>query len=167
MTRLSTMMAALVLVLAPVAAWADDEAAKAAALDRLIAASGSGTVLTQMNEAMLPLIMQPFIAANPGADEAVQAIVSEELLGAVTQLQPLLLEAVRLAYAKRFSLPEISAMADFLETDLGRKMVREQGPIMMEMMQVGQALGARAAQAALPRILARIEDAGMKRPRGI
>ena len=167
MKNVMAIMVALLLALVPAAAWAEDDAAKAAALDRLITASGSDDILTQMSEAMLPLMMQPFLAANPGADQAVQAIVSEELLQAVMDVEPLLLEAVRLAYAKRFTLPEIVLMADFLESDIGQKMVREQTPIMMEMMQVGQALGARAGQAALPRIVNRIEDAGLKRPEGI
>ena len=122
---------------APVPAWAQSKSAVDMAA-RLIEKTG----VLQQAEAMLPLIMGPFVealkAAHPGQAQDIDDLVQNLILPDMRAALPEFVKSFSVIYAQHFTEQELKAIIQFYDSPVGKKMIAKQP----EMMQQGQALGA-------------------------
>ena len=147
LTRLAI---ALVLLSAPVLATAQqatsDADARAAAVRKLMEATGAGRLGLQVIDA----IMVPMKKAHPEVPESFWAEYRAEIHADE------MVELVVPIYAKYLTVEDMRQLAAFYETPLGQKMVKVQPAILQECMAAGQQWGQDVAR----RIIQRLKEKG-------
>ncbi len=101
---------------------------------------------------ILPLLIQ----SNPGKEEALSKIVTEEVGGAAADIAPQMISFMSEIWARHFTVEEIRAMTEFYRTPAGKKLLKMQPVIAQESNKAGVELSKQASYYAMSRLRERM-----------
>ncbi len=159
MRRLALIGLALVLA-SPVFA---QDAAKSAALDRFMKAMNADAGYTVIGQGALQSFA-PLALMNQGKEQAVGKIIETELVPALRSNRLIYTKALRAAYNKRFTTPELVAISNFIESPAGQKLRKTEADVQTEAASSLAPLQKTIQNAIAPRILAKMKAQGLKVP---
>ncbi len=160
LTPLAALATLLVAAAAPALA---QDAAKAAAVDRLYAALNADQLYTGLGNQALNNFA-PLIQNNEPRKEQVIKIIEGEMVPELKANRPAFTRALKAAYAKRFTAAEMTTAATFLESAVGKKLSTAQLEVPREAASSLGTLDTRIRTVVVPKILAKMKAAGLKVP---
>lgn len=141
-----------------------ERAARLEAAGRMMQAAQMEQQLRQSLRSTVGFLMPIFLKGNEGKQDDVTAIVTEEFLIQSDKMVPMLTEQVRRRHAEVFTASELDGLAAFYASPLGRRFTAVSPDLQARLMRDGGPVGEAAAQAALPRILARLKASNLTVP---
>jgi hypothetical protein len=142
------------------------EAARLAAAAKLVETMHLASQLDAILPQMIEMTMGALTRGNTGKEAQINRILTEEFGRAVDAQKPAFMTLYRDLYARNFSLAEIEGMQAFYATPIGQSVLTKMPELTRDSMQSGMALGQKAAQAAIPEIMKRMQAAQLEVPRG-
>ena len=132
-----------------------------AAMD-LLKANNSAANMQAMLDAVLPLEAAEIRREHPNAsDETVKQLL-KIVNDAIVSHTDDLIRLYAIGYARRFSVEEMKALADFYRSDVGQKYLKELPALMKEITPVGIAYLKGAVTREMENAIAKLRDQGVK-----
>jgi hypothetical protein len=126
--------------------------------EAVIRESGAEGVLIQSVENMGPVLIQSFRANIPDLTEPEGDLIMAYFVEEIRVLMPDFVSEVGAVYAENFTAEELQDILDFYRSPTGQKL-NERLPVLTQAGQaVGERLGERAMNAAMPRIVELLEN---------
>lgn len=148
-----------------VAAAADaPDAATIAAARRLLDVTAVAEQAETLMDRQIAYVMGVMQQRNPDTPGRVFDILEEEFAAIGPTAVAEIVDYTVTLYAERLTAEEMNALADFYETELGRKALSVLPELMSDGAARGQEIGQRLGQQAAAKALARIRAEGLDRP---
>lgn len=147
------------------AASADDpDPAAIVKAKEVMAAAHSDKVADQVITLMEKPLSQLIESANPGRGKEVAELLREHFIPAMRERLPEFSDMAARVYAKHFTVDELTQLVEFYDSPIGKKLVIEQGAMLTELSQIGQAWGRNVAHEVLRQLGPEFEKRGLTMP---
>lgn len=143
-----------------------DMAARTKTAARLVEVMQLDRQLESLMPQLVGLMMGSLVQGNTGKEAQIRQILTEEINAAFRAEQPAMMALYRDLYARNLTLAELEGMIAFYSSDVGRSVLGKMPTLTQEGMQGGAAIGQKAAQAAIPRVIERMQAASLEVPKG-
>ncbi len=140
----------------------DAGASAATAARRLLAVTNVAAVTARMFEQQITYIMGLMQERQPDLPDRVFVVLEEEFGAVGPKVVDEIVSYTAALYAERFTAGEMNAIADFYETEIGRKAMRELPALMAAGTEKGKEIGQRLGREAGARAAARIKAEGLE-----
>jgi hypothetical protein len=149
----------------PTAARAEEpDPAAVAKAKEVMAAAHSDRMADQVITMMEKPLSQLIESANPGRAKEVTDLLHDRFIPAMRERLPEFTDLAARVYAKHFTVADLEQLIAFYNSPIGKKLLAEQGAMLAEMGQLGQAWGRNVATEVMRKLAPEFQKRGLAMP---
>jgi len=142
----------------------DPDPAAVAKAKEVMAAAHSDKMMDQMITLMEKPLSQLIEGANPGRGKEVTDLLHDRVIPAMRERMPEFTDLAARVYAKHFTVEDLDQLIAFYDSPVGKKLLAEQGQMLTEMSQIGQAWGRNVAIEVMRKLAPEFQKRGLAMP---
>jgi uncharacterized protein len=142
----------------------ESDPAAVAKAKEVMAAAHSDKMADQVITMMEKPLSQLIESANPGRAKEVTDLLHDQFIPAMRERLPEFTDMAARVYAKHFTVEDLDQLIAFYDSPIGKKLVAEQGAMLAEMGQLGQAWGRNVATEVMRKLAPEFQKRGLAMP---
>jgi hypothetical protein len=132
--------------------------------EQLLDLAGVKVMVTQLLDQVTPGLTRLVQQANPGKEAAVNEVMTGFIWPKMKERLPEMIHEGAIMYTKHFTIDELTQLVSFYQSPVGRKLVREQPAMSLELGHIGQAWAQAVAVQAIQQYSDEFKKRGLQTP---